>query len=110
MTGLPQGLIGQPLSVCFCELVVSDQAALEAGYNRRPLAQLVGGTGQGKAYIVPFLTQVGVVWCRLRVGDLAVYFPCHIAFEAAYDFSLALTFCGPSVYIGLGPGAHGHAV
>ncbi|MCU1634178.1 MAG: hypothetical protein JWM61_2830, partial [Micrococcaceae bacterium] len=21
MTGLPQGLIGQPLSVCFCELV-----------------------------------------------------------------------------------------
>ena len=55
------------------------------------------------------MAQVGVVWRCLGGGDLAVDFPCRIAFKTAHDFPFAFAFRGAFGHVVFGPSARGHA-
>ena len=101
-------LLDKPLSVVRSQLVVADVSSFQTRKDGNPLAQFAGNGRDGEAEFGPHAAEVGVVWCRPGVGDLAVDFPGCVAFEAAHDFAFALALGGAFGHVLLCPLARAH--
>lgn len=88
---------------------MTDLASFQEGNLGGPLPKFAGCCRDRASECGAHLAKIAVVWGGLWVGDLAVYFPGRVAFEAAHNFPFALAFRSALGYIVFGALARCHA-